>query len=46
MVLVAAVRQDGLANGNYRHGGRTKRVADVVRYINALAKKARNIRRT
>ena len=30
----------------YRHGGRTKRVADVVRYINALAKKARDIRRT
>jgi hypothetical protein len=34
----------GRANGNYRHGGRTKRVADVVRYINALAKKARDIR--
>jgi glucans biosynthesis protein len=31
----------GRANGNYRHGGRTKRVTDVVRYINALAKKAR-----
>ena len=27
----------GRANGNYRHGGRTKRVADLVRYINALA---------
>jgi hypothetical protein len=36
----------GRANGNYRHGGRTKGVADVVRYINALAKKARDIRRT
>ena len=32
----------GRANGNYRHGGRTKRVADLVRYINALAKKARD----
>ena len=34
----------GRANGNYRHGGRTKRVAELVRYINALAKKARDIR--
>jgi len=29
---------------NYRHGGRTKEVADAVRYINALAKKARDPR--
>jgi hypothetical protein len=34
----------GRANGSYRHGGRTKEVADAVRYINALAKKARDIR--
>ena len=34
----------GRANGNYRHGGRTKGVMDLVRYINALAKKARDPR--
>ena len=34
----------GRANGNYRHGGRTKGVVDAVRYINALVKKARDIR--
>jgi hypothetical protein len=32
----------GPANGNYRHGGRTKEVADAIRYINALARKARD----
>jgi hypothetical protein len=32
----------GRANGSYRHGGRTKGVTDAIRYINALAKKARN----
>ena len=34
----------GRTNGNYRHGGRTKGVVDAVRYINALVKKARDIR--
>ena len=37
-------RVSGRANGNYRHGGRTKGVADLVRYINALARKARDFR--
>jgi glucans biosynthesis protein len=32
----------GRKNGNYRHGGRTKRIIDAVRYVNALAKKARD----
>ena len=32
----------GRQNGNYRHGGRTKGVADAIRYVNALAKKARD----
>jgi hypothetical protein len=34
----------GRRNGNYRHGGRTKGITDAVRYINALAKKARDLR--
>ena len=34
----------GRANGNYRHGGRTKGVADAIRYINALARKARDFK--
>jgi hypothetical protein len=34
----------GRANGAYRHGGRTKGVTEAVRYVNALAKKARDIR--
>ena len=32
----------GRKNGNYRHGGRTNGTTDAVRYINALAKNARD----
>jgi hypothetical protein len=32
----------GRGNGNYRHGGRTKGIADAVRYINSLVRKARD----
>ena len=37
-------RASGRQNGNYRHGGRTKAVADAIRYINGLAKKARDFK--
>src|SRR6266436_6178101 len=32
----------GLANGNYRHGGRTKEITDAIRYVAELARNARD----